>query len=173
MKKGLLGDLIPTRSSKQSDLDKLSKITNKNSTNIKLGKNNSIIDKINLINAEVHKHLGKFKDNIKVIYNVDELSQFIDLCLSNGIVAIDTETTSLDPITCELVGVCLYTPTSTSVYVPVNHQSYITASRLEEQIDIDDLITQLNRLKNITVCSMWIILQRIIYPFFCFVNTKI
>lgn len=149
MKKGLLGDLIPTRSSKQSDLDKLSKITNKNSTNIKLGKNNSIIDKINLINAEVHKHLGKFKDNIKVIYNVDELSQFIDLCLSNGIVAIDTETTSLDPITCELVGVCLYTPTSTSVYVPVNHQSYITASRLEEQIDIDDLTTQLNRLKNI------------------------
>lgn len=149
MKKGLLGGLVATRSSREKDLDKLSKITSKNTTNVKLGKNNSIIDKINLINAEVYKHLGKFKDNVKVIYDKEELSKFIDLCLANGIVAIDTETTSLDPITCELVGVCLYTPTSFSVYVPVNHQSYITGLRLDNQVSIEDLKEQLERLKNI------------------------
>lgn len=149
MKKGLLGDLIPTRSTKESDLEKLSKITNKKATTVKLGKNNSIIDKINTINAEVYKHLGKYKDNIKVISNLDDLTKYVDLCVTNGIVAIDTETTSLDPITCELVGVCLYTPTSFSVYIPVNHQSYITTNRLEEQVNIDDLANQLNRLKNV------------------------
>ena len=149
MKKGLLGDLIPTRSSKQSDLDKLSKITTKGTTTVKLGKNNSIIDKINLINAEVYKHLGKYKENIEIITNKEQLKDYIDKCLSNGIVAIDTETTSLDPITCELVGVCLYTPTFSSVYVPVNHQSYITACRLDDQISIEDLKMQLERLKDI------------------------
>lgn len=149
MKKGLLGGLVATRSSKEKDLDRLSKITSKNTTNVKLGKNNSIIDKINLINAEVYKHLGKFKDNVKVIYDKEELSKFIDLCITNGIVAIDTETTSLDPITCELVGVCLYTPTSFSVYVPVNHQSYITGLRLDNQVSYEDLKEQLKRLKNI------------------------
>lgn len=149
MKKGLLGDLVPTRSSKQSDLDKLSKITTKGATTIKSGKNNSIIDKINLINAEVYKHLGKYKESIEIILTKEQLEIYIDKCLSNGIVAIDTETTSLDPITCELVGVCLYTPTFSSVYVPVNHQSYITACRLEDQISVDDLKTQLERLKGI------------------------
>ena len=149
MKKGLLGDLIPARSTKQSDLDKLSKITNRTATSIKSGKNNSIIDKINIINAEVYKHLGKYKDNIKIIVDTDSLKEYIDLCLQNGIVAIDTETTSLDPITCELVGVCLYTPTFSSVYIPVNHQSYITACRLDEQIDIDILKKELARLKDI------------------------
>ncbi len=149
MKKGLLGDLIPTRSSKQSDLDKLSKITSKTATSIKSGKNNSIIDKINIINAEVYKHLGKYKDYIKIITNSDSLKEYIDLCIQNGIVSIDTETTSLDPITCELVGVCLYTPTFPSVYIPVNHQSYITACRLDEQIDINVLKTELARLKDI------------------------
>ena len=149
MKKGLLGDLVPTRSSKQSDLDKLSKLTKKGGTIVKSGKNNSIIDKINLINAEVYTHLGKYKDNIEVILTKEQLENYIDKCLSNGVVAIDTETTSLDPITCELVGVCLYTPTFSSVYVPVNHQSYITACRLDEQISVEDLKTQLERLKGI------------------------
>lgn len=149
MKKGLLGGLVAIRSSKEKDLDKLAKITSKNTTNVKLGKNNSIIDKINLINAEVYKHLGKFKDNVKVIYDKEELTKFIDLCIANGIVSIDTETTSLDPITCELVGVCLYTPTSFSVYVPVNHQSYITGLRLDNQVSYEDLKEQLQRLKDI------------------------
>lgn len=149
MKKGLLGDLVPTRSNKKSDLDKLSKLTSKATNTIRSGKNNSIIDKINLINAEVHKYLGKFKDNIEIITNKEQLSNYIDKCLSNGIVAIDTETTSLDPITCELVGVCLYTPTFSSVYIPLNHQSYITNCRLEDQIDVNDLKYELSRLKDI------------------------
>lgn len=149
MKKGLLGDLVPTRSNKKSDLDKLSKLTSKATNTIRSGKNNSIIDKINLINAEVHKYLGKFKDNIEIITNKEQLSNYIDKCLSNGIVAIDTETTSLDPITCELVGVCLYTPTFSSVYIPLNHQSYITSCRLEDQIDVNDLKYELSRLKDI------------------------
>lgn len=148
MKKGLLGEIVTVRSNKESDLEKLSKITNK-STSIRSGKNNSIIDKINIITANVNQHLGKFKDKIKVIYNIEELKSLIDLAIQNNIIAIDTETTSLDPITCELVGVCLYTPGSNYVYVPLNHQSYITASRIEDQISLDNLKEQLLRLKDV------------------------
>lgn len=149
MRKGLLGEVISSQTTKQKDLEKLSKITNKNAAVVRLGKNNSIIDKINTINAEVHKYLGKFKDKIKVIYTKQELAELIDLAIANGIISIDTETTSLDPITCELVGVCLYTPTSFYTYIPVGHRSYITDNRIEEQISIEDLKEELERLVNV------------------------
>ena len=149
MRKGLLGEVISSQTTKQKDLEKLSKITNKNAAVVKLGKNNSIIDKINTINAEVHKYLGKFKNKIKVIYTKRELAELIDLAIANGIISIDTETTSLDPITCELVGVCLYTPTSFYTYVPVGHRSYITDNRIDEQITIEDLKEELERLVNV------------------------
>ena len=148
MKKGLLGEIVSVRSNKDSDLEKLSKITSKAAT-VRSGKNNSIIDKINIITANVNQYLGKFKKDMQVIYNKEDLQSLINKAIQNDIIAIDTETTSLDPITCELVGVCLYTPGLKFAYIPVNHQSYITGLRIEDQLSIEDIKEELQKIKNI------------------------
>src|SRR3546814_516501 len=46
-----------------------------------------------------------------------------DVCSSDlrGVIAVDTETTSLDPITADLVGVSLSTAAGKACYIPLGH----------------------------------------------------
>ena len=57
------------------------------------------------------------------------LKVWIDRIYSAGIVAIDTETTSLDPMQAELVGISLATEPGTACYIPLTHK-----------IGVDDLL---------------------------------
>ena len=52
-----------------------------------------------------------------------ELAQWIDRIYDQGLVAIDTETTSLDPMQAELVGFSLATSPGIACYVPLTHKT--------------------------------------------------
>lgn len=109
----------------------------------------SLEQKLQLITENVLKVLGKQKENILVIKTKEQFSLYIDKCIKNGRVAVDTETNnSLDPITCKLMGLCLYTPGEKQVYIPVNHRDPITKERLEWQLTEQDIEYELNRLLN-------------------------
>lgn len=103
-------------------------------------------EKIALIEANVNSVLGKFKDNTEVIYTKDKLHQYIDAAISNNIIAIDTETNnSLDPITCKLMGACIYTYNQKQIYIPINHVDN-KGIRLENQLTEKDIKEEFNRL---------------------------
>lgn len=74
------------------------------------------------IKEEVFRVLGKYAKNITCIRDMDTYMAYIDKCIQNGIIGIDTETdNSLDPFSCKIMGLCLYTPGEKYAYVPVNH----------------------------------------------------
>ena len=52
----------------------------------------------------------------------DSLSGWVDRIRSAGLVAIDTETTSLDPMEAELVGISLATEPGVACYIPLAHK---------------------------------------------------
>jgi len=109
----------------------------------------STFDKLQLIYEEVNRVLGGYTSNTKVITSKDELSQYIDEAISNGIIAIDTETNnSLDPLTCLLMGACIYTPGQLSAYIPVHHTQPDTDILIENQLTESDIKEQFDRLSN-------------------------
>lgn len=106
----------------------------------------SLEEKLNLINAEVTRVLSKQKDNIICITDKDTFDDYINKCIQNKIIAIDTETNnSLDPITCKLMGLCLYTPNEKQAYIPVNHRDYKTGIRFENQLTEKDIAEGLSK----------------------------
>ena len=108
----------------------------------------SVEDKLQLIYSEVFRILGGYKENTQVIRTKQDLVEYINASISNGIIAIDTETNnSLDPITCLLMGACIYTPGRKSAYIPVNHVNLDTMAKLENQLTEADIKEQFDRLK--------------------------
>lgn len=113
-------------------------------------KNIPLEDKLKLITDEVTRILGRYKDNTAVIRTYDDLKSYIDDAISNGIIAIDTETNnSLDPITCKLMGGCIYTPGRKNAYIPVNHIDIKTGERLANQVTEEQIKEQFSRLYDI------------------------
>lgn len=109
----------------------------------------STFDKLQLIYEEVNRVLGGYTSNTKVITSKDELSKYIDEAIRNGIIAIDTETNnSLEPLTCLLMGACIYTPGQLSAYIPVHHTQPDTDILIENQLTELDIKEQFERLSN-------------------------
>lgn len=107
----------------------------------------SLTDKLQLIKTNVEKILGRYSDNTLVIRKREDLTQYIDKAIINGEIAIDTETNnSLDPISCKLMGPCIYTPGEKSVYIPINHVNPITNERLQDQLTESDIKEEFQRL---------------------------
>ena len=50
-------------------------------------------------------------------------------------IVLDTETSSLDPITTTIAGLCLYSPSVKPAYIPMNHISYVTNERSNGQVE--------------------------------------
>ena len=61
--------------------------------------------------------------NYKLISKIDELDQWIKEAEENGELAIDTETTSLDPHQADLVGISMSTKIGKACYIPISHSS--------------------------------------------------
>lgn len=114
----------------------------------------SIEEKLFHIEKSVYKILGKYADSTIVIKSKDEYDSYIDKCKTIGIVALDTETNnSLDPLTCKLMGLCLYTEGMPAAYIPVNHINKDTGERLSWQLteeDIKEGVEKLNSVKIVT-----------------------
>ena len=108
-----------------------------------------IDSKLSLIEQEVNRILGTYSSRTVVIDSLEKLAAYIDAAIANSVIAIDTETNnSLDPITCKLMGVCLYTPNQQNAYIPINHIDKQTGERLSWQVTEKDIFNQLSRLKD-------------------------
>lgn len=115
-------------------------------------KKTSIEEKIEIITQNVYKVLGHYKDIVTVIKSREELHNYIDAAIQNGIIAIDTETNnSLDPLTCLLMGGCIYTPGQNAAYIPINHVNRETNERLTWQCTERDIKEEFDRLNEINV----------------------
>lgn len=138
---------IPTRTNSKANDMKLAKQSNstrKAVPTIKSG--NSLLDKITQAQKLVEIHLGKFKDSYLVITDEDELVKYIDDVIEKGIISIDTETTGLDPLQDDIAGICIYAPGQKGAYIPINHVSYITNMRIPNQLSVDVIRPQFERL---------------------------
>lgn len=93
-------------------------------------KSQTLLDKIHLLQSEIDRLYDKSK--VALITKVEDLEYYISKANQNGIVAIDTETTGLNPITDIIVGVSLYTPGEKAVYIPINHKDIYTLERIEK-----------------------------------------
>ena len=110
-------------------------------------KNVSIEEKIRLITENVNRILGGYSSDTIVIKSREELTEYINKAIDNGIIAIDTETdNSLDPLTCKLMGACIYTPGLGNAYVPVNHVDLNTRERLGWQVTEQCIKEEFDRL---------------------------
>ena len=78
----------------------------------------TIHERLGVIRDKVIKILGKQIQNTVVIRTLDDFSAYIDKAIAKGFIAIDTETNnSLDPVTCKLMGPCLYVSGEKQAYI--------------------------------------------------------
>lgn len=149
--KSTLWDTALTVEDKSSVKKQLTKINNPKSYNVVSAVNSKSLDistKLELIAEDVHRILGVYEENTQVIKTKDDFIAFIDIAISNGVVAVDTETNnSLDPITCKLMGLCLYTVGQKNAYIPINHTD-LRGERLSWQLTESDVAEQLGRLSD-------------------------
>lgn len=135
---------------KETDKRILNKTAKKPSKVVaKAGK--SLVERIANIKRIVEETLGEYKEKYDCIRDIDKLEEYIDKCIENGIAAIDTETTGLNPMLDKIVGFSLYTPGQKAIYVPLNHIDYITNAKVSNQIPIERVKIQLQALKNASV----------------------
>lgn len=114
---------------------------------IRVSKKVSEDDKIRMIEENVMRILGQHTKDSFVIKTKEQLVNYIDKSIENKLIVIDTETNnSLDPLTCKIMGACLYTPGLQQTYVPINHVDRKTGERLSWQLTEEDLHEQFSRL---------------------------
>jgi DNA polymerase I-like protein with 3'-5' exonuclease and polymerase domains len=107
----------------------------------------SLQDRLAIINEKVIKILGKQRHNTIVIRSLNDFSDYISKAIIAGRIAVDTETNnSLDPITCKLMGLCLYVPGEKQAYIPINHINNDTGELLPNQLTEADCKAQLQRI---------------------------
>ena len=125
---------IPNLPSRE-DADKLAKKVNSKARQTATRKGgSSLSEKVAMIKSEVDKKLGHLAGDYVIIRDEDVLHGYIDICVKNGIISIDTETTGLDPLQDKLVGICIYTPGVQAAYIPVNHTDYVTGIKVDNQL---------------------------------------
>ena len=137
----------PKRAGREQDkaIASKSKYKAKNTTTVK---GSGVLGQINQIKAMVEKNLGQFKDDFIIIQDEETWHNYIESALTEGIISIDTETTGLDPIQDDIVGLCLYVPGQKAAYVPINHVSYVTGVKVDNQLSKEVIKKELDRLQH-------------------------
>lgn len=107
---------------------------------------NSLLAQIKRIIDFVGTNLGQFAEETLIIRDEQTLHDYISACLNNQSVAIDTETTGLNPLKDTVVGVCLYTEGQKTAYIPLEHINYITLQKEPNQLSRDIVAEALKRL---------------------------
>lgn len=135
-------------------VDKIKQPKSVNTAKLRSVKSSSVDIKQQLENIknEVYRILGKYADDTITIRNKEDLHTYIDKAIENGIISIDTETNnSLDPITCLLMGPCIYTPGMKSAYIPIHHVDPFTRELLENQLTEEDINEEFSRLSSTNI----------------------
>lgn len=110
-------------------------------------KSNNIFDIIENIRQDVEKHLGQYESTYQLITSVEALEKYIEKANTFGKIAVDTETTGLNPLVDQIVGLCLYFPGEKATYVPINHIDYFSDTRIENQLTEEEIKPILQKLK--------------------------
>lgn len=142
---------IPNRNINDSAILKKAKSTKKAPTTKRGG---GIASKIANIQAIVEKYLGKYVEETLIVQDEETLIEYIDKCIKDGEVGIDTETTGLDPMLDELVGISIYTHDSKTAYIPLNHKSYVTGQKSKNQLSIEFVAEQFQRLEDAKIFNV-------------------
>lgn len=137
---------VPQRLTKAQDKKIAGKSKSKATVSTTVRGGNDIVSRINQIKAVVETNLGQYKDRYQLIREEEVLHDFITECIGNGYVAIDTETDGLDPLVNHIAGICPFTPGQQGAYIPLNHISYITNEKLPNQLDMEFVSNEFNRL---------------------------
>ncbi len=118
-------------------------------TKVLKSKKLSLPEKLAIIKLKVLEVLGKQKKNVIVIKDKATFEDYISKAIEFGRIAIDTETNnSTDPMTCQLMGLCLYYEGGKQAYIPINHVNPDTGEHLDWQLTEEDCRVQLQRIKD-------------------------
>lgn len=117
--------------------------------NVLLGKaREPIVTKYKHGVEEVYKHAQQSTANIKaliphitheLVTDLSRLEEYLANILKVGAVAIDTETSGLDPRRERLGGISMYTEGESAIYIPIGHHFY------KNNVDARDFITRLTQ----------------------------
>ena len=143
------------RPTKQSDKEIAKKSNSKSKKIAPAVKSGSISSKIEYAREIVEKTLGKYKDKYTTITTEMQLDFYTRACVDAKCVALDTETTGLDPMLDKVVGVCLYYPGGQAAYIPLLHISYITGELIEGQLSYEIVAEYLKRFIGIEELEMF------------------
>ena len=153
MKESLWGEAFNIDDTKKKTKSILKKIQNPvenvDVTKVIKSKKLPLENRLALIKENVLRILGTYVQDTLVIKTKEQLVSYIDKAIANDIISIDTETNrSLDPLTCILMGPCIYTPGEKNAYIPLNHVNPTTGERLDWQLTEADIKEQFDRLKD-------------------------
>ena len=140
----LVGKIKRPGRSTDSSLAKKSKTSKAAPVTVKGSK--GVIDRVAVIQAMVEKNLGKYRDEYIVIRERELLHDYITECIGNSYISIDTETDGLDPYQNIMAGICVYSYGQKGAYIPLNHISYVTGVKVANQLPMDFIIQEFDRL---------------------------
>ena len=136
----------PRRNNKSTDKTIASKVKAKKVSVPTIKGGNDILSRINQIKATVETNLGQYKDEYQVIREEEVLHDFISDCIGNEYISIDTETDGLNPLLNNIAGICPYTRGQKGSYIPLNHVSYITGVKSNNQLATEFVLKEFKRL---------------------------
>ena len=82
-------------------------------------------------------------DGYETVTTLDALDRWIAVAAAQGLVAIDTETDSLDATQAKLVGISLATAPNAACYIPLGHGGHDLLAETPDQIETADVIARL------------------------------
>lgn len=147
---GRIGDMFcnvsarKTQEAQKKALEMLSKKSSKKQVAKVVPK--SISGKVQLAKEMSKEVFADKLDRLELLDNENKIREYIDCAITNGIIAVDTETNGLDRIDGKIAGVCLYTPGQKGVYIPVRHESFMTGIELKTNISPEFMHEQFERM---------------------------
>ena len=147
---GRIGDMFcnvsarKTQEAQKKALEMLSKKSSKKQVAKVVPK--SISGKVQLAKEMSQEVFADKLDRLELLDNENKIREYIDCAITNGIVAVDTETNGLDRIDGKIAGVCLYTPGQKGVYIPVRHESFMTGIELKTNVSKEFMKDQFERM---------------------------
>lgn len=147
---GRIGDMFCNVSARktQEAQKKALEMLNKKSSKKQVAKvvPKSISGKVKLAKEMSQEVFADKLDRLELLDNENKIREYVDCAITNGIVAVDTETNGLDRIDGKIAGVCLYTPGQKGVYIPVRHESFMTGIELKTNVSKEFMKDQFERM---------------------------
>ena len=84
------------------------------------------------------------EQNYNLITKLSDLQNLIDECIKCGVIAVDTETDSINAVQANLVGVSISTKPGTAYYIPLRHIENSLPLLIDEKLYQKDKIEQIN-----------------------------